>query len=97
MRRVVCGCSGSGKRPLFTKSHCLLAAPQNPRSPGAFGWTQRLQQRLPWLSPTSKTVSLVLRFSPIQQALNVAYARHDAVSGERLRPELEGRSAAGGG
>jgi hypothetical protein len=35
------------------------------------------------MKPTSKTVSLVLRFSPIQQSLNVAYGRHEAVSGKQ--------------
>lgn len=43
------------------------------------------QALLPWLSPQSKSTSLVLKFSPIQQALFVAYAHHDAVSGASQR------------
>lgn len=43
----------------------------------------KLQTLLPWLTPMSKSVSLVLKFSPIQQSMLVAYAMHDAVSGER--------------
>ena len=46
----------------------------------SYQWTKRLKKLIPWLSAESKTLSLVFRASPIQQALDVAYARHDAVS-----------------
>lgn len=57
-----------------------LAAPlQDPKTP-SFQWTEKLKRLMPWLSTESKTLSLQFRVSLIQQALNVAYARHDAVS-----------------
>ena len=37
---------------------------------------------MPWLSTFSPTLSLGLRTSIIRQSMYVAYARHDAVSGE---------------
>ena len=52
-------------------------------------WHKELKRLLPWLSSDSKTLSLVYRDSLLHQALNVAYARHDAVSGKpacRLPP-----------
>lgn len=54
--------------------------PQNTSSP-AYRWVPRLRAALPWLRPKSRTMSLVYRTSLIQQALNVAWARHDAVAG----------------
>lgn len=56
--------------------------PQNTSSP-AYRWVPRLRAVLPWLRPASRTMSLAYRTSLIQQALNVAWARHDAVAGEQ--------------
>ncbi|KAL4424442.1 hypothetical protein ABPG77_006380 [Micractinium sp. CCAP 211/92] len=51
----------------------------NTSSP-AYRWVPRLRAALPWLRPKSRTMSLIYRTSLIQQALNVAWARHDAVA-----------------
>ncbi|KAL4437067.1 hypothetical protein ABPG75_004206 [Micractinium tetrahymenae] len=51
----------------------------NTSSP-AYKWVPRLRAALPWLRPNSRTMSLAYRTSLIQQALNVAWARHDAVA-----------------
>lgn len=65
---------------------CLLLlsfflAAQNTSSP-ATDWDLKLKYLLPWLADNSPTLSLVYRNCSIQQALNVAYSRHDAISGE---------------
>jgi hypothetical protein len=46
----------------------------------SYQWTKKLKQLVPWLSTESKTLSLRFRTSGLQQSINVAYARHDAVS-----------------
>ena len=61
----------------------LASTPQDKRL-ASFQWSLRLQRLLPWLTSTSPTLSLPLRTSAIRQALYVAYARHDAVSGAAL-------------
>ncbi|KAL4853672.1 hypothetical protein ACK3TF_005391 [Chlorella vulgaris] len=52
---------------------------QNTSSP-ATDWDLKLKYLLPWLADNSPTLSLVYRNCSIQQALNVAYSRHDAIS-----------------
>lgn len=67
---------------MLSETGWLLGDPKDdddPKSP-AFRWTTKLQTMLPMLSNMSKSLSLVLKFSPIQQAMMVAYAKHDAVS-----------------
>jgi hypothetical protein len=74
---------------------------QNTTSP-AYDWDVKLKAALPWLADDSPTLSLVYRRCGIQQALNVAYARHDAVAGAqpptaRAQPfQLRPRWHAGG-
>ncbi|KAL4438660.1 hypothetical protein ABPG77_006264 [Micractinium sp. CCAP 211/92] len=78
-QRIVEGLKQIG---LLGEEGWLLANPKednDPKTP-AYKWTVKLQTLLPWLTPMSKSVSLVLKFSPIQQSMLVAYAMHDAVS-----------------
>ena len=53
--------------------HCRCCLLQDPRSP-LFRWTARAHEVLPWLSDTSKTLSLLLRRSLIFEELNVRSA-----------------------
>ncbi len=77
----------SNNRPLtcWTPPPCSL--PQDPALP-SFAWSARLKALMPWLSTFSPTLSLGLRTSIIRQSMYVAYARHDAVSGEPQAREV---------
>ena len=67
---------------------------QNTSAPN-YRWVPRLQRELPWLRPRSRTLSLAYRTSLVIQALNVAYARHDAVAGGQR--QLGVQEGGGGG
>ena len=57
-----------------------LASPLQDPQTLSYQWTKKLKRLVPWLSTKSRTLSLTFRASLLQQSLNVAYARHDAVS-----------------
>lgn len=60
----------------------FLDNPKNYQTKGtkAFGWPVKLHRILPWMTPTHPRYSLILRRSPIWQAVSRAYCFHEHVS-----------------